>query len=388
MNTLTNKLDLMIDIKPKAKIALYYPFFLGGGAEAVGLWILESLKDRYDVTIFTFCHLDFAKLNAMYETDLSYDSISIKAICPSIFKQILMLFISNSQDIRYFFIHLILKVLKDNKDNYDVLISGYNAADLGKPGIHYIHWVSVLESTKKIYQQISKFSLEAVSNNTSIANSQTVANYADSIYNNKSRVIYPPVVLQVGKNKWETKENAFICSGRLVNEKGPHRAISILQKVRERGFDVKLYITGGGGGLYAWKYQRFLRQMVKENADWVTLCENLPYAQYTAILYKCKYGIHLKPEPFGICIAEMVKAGAIPFVKKEGGQVEIVGAKNEELFFESMEEAIEKIVYILSDMSLEKKLRESLEQQKQLFSKERFTEEFLEVVKEFIEDKK
>ncbi len=376
-----------LKLEHKAKIAVYYPFFLGGGAESVGLWILESLKEKYDVTLFTFCQLNWTKLNLMYNTELSEEWIEIKSICPKSLQSIFMLLVSNNQDVRAFFLHYILKVLKDHKDQYDVLISAYNAADLGKSGIHYVHWIDILESTKKIYQRVSDFSLPAISDNVSIANSQTVANFADPLYKTHSRVIYPPVVLDVSQMNWEDKEDAFICSGRLVNEKGPHRAINVLRKVREQGFNVKLYITGGGGGLYAWKYQRFLRNIVKKDADWVTLCENLSYLEYTEILYKCKYGIHLKSEPFGISIAEMVKAGAIPFVKKQGGQIEIVGADNQELLFESIEEASEKIIAFLSNSILQKRLRESLEQQKKLFSHQRFTQEFSEVVEEFIKER-
>ena len=41
------------------KIAVYYPAFLGGGAETVALWMLEALKEKYELTLFTVSDVDF-----------------------------------------------------------------------------------------------------------------------------------------------------------------------------------------------------------------------------------------------------------------------------------------------------------------------------------------
>ncbi|MGA0201314.1 MAG: glycosyltransferase, partial [Prochlorotrichaceae cyanobacterium] len=117
------------------------------------------------------------------------------------------------------------------------------------------------------------------------------------------------------------------------------------------------------------------QQKIAENSNWVTLYQGLPYQDYVKILSKCKYGIHFKQEPFGISIAEMVKAGCIPFVKSKGGQVEIVGSENEALFFKKPQEAVEKIVAVLSQPAQTAQLRQSLAKQKHLFSTDRFMAE-------------
>ncbi len=186
-------------------------------------------------------------------------------------------------------------------------------------------------------------------NNISLANSEFVAQKFKNIYGVEPQVVYPPVIAELPDISWEEKENAFICSGRLTEPKQPHKVISILSKVRKKGFDIKLYFTGGGGGIYAWKYQRFFKKIIQENSEWVTLYENLPYKDYLQVLSRCRYGFHYKPEPFGISIAEMVKAGAVPFVRNKGGQVEIVGAENKDLLFKNPEEAVEKVVALLSN---------------------------------------
>ena len=376
-----------VETVKKKKIAIYYPFFTGGGAEAVALWMLEALQTKYELTLFTISEIDFPQLNSMYGTNLSRERVSVKTLLPKFWGNTAIFLISNNKDARQLSLHLLLRFFKAHKQDYDLVVSAYNAADLGKKGLQYIHWVKVIEGKKKIYQQISNFSLSQLQANISLANSHTVAAAVKQSYGIESEVVYPPVVLKVSEIPWENKENAFICSGRLVKAKQPHKAITVLKQVRDRGFDVKLYLTGGGGGIYEWKYQRFLKKMVAANSSWVKLYENLAYEDYSQILYQCKYGIHLKSEPFGISIAEMVKAGAIPFVKKRGGQVEIVGKDNTDLLFDKEQDAVEKIVAVLSSPERQQKLLESLAQEQLLFSTDRFMNNITKVVdRYFTED--
>jgi hypothetical protein len=103
------------------------------------------------------------------------------------------------------------------------------------------------------------------------------------------------------------------------------------------------------------------------------------------VLAKCKYGLHFKQEPFGISIAEMLKAGAIPFVKDKGGQIEIVGAENQDLFFKNRPEAVEKIISLLSHSERLQAVRGVLEERKSIFSTSRFMTEIDRAVQDFFE---
>ncbi|NJO39690.1 MAG: glycosyltransferase [Cyanobacteria bacterium RU_5_0] len=366
----------------KQKIAVYYPAFLGGGAEAVGLWMMEALKQKYDLTLFTISAVDFEKLNLMYGTSLSSNVVQVKSFFSQYFSPLANSLVANSKPIRMFFFHLLLRYLKSKSHHYDLLISAYNAVDFGKQGMQYIHWIKVLEGNP-FYERISDFSVERLKDNISITNSYTVAEYVSKAYGSDSTLLYPPVVLDVKEIPWNDKEDAFICSGRLTEAKQPHKVIQILKQVRERGFDIKLYMTGGGGGAYAWKYQNFLKKLARENAAWVRLYENLTYEDYVKVVLKCKYGIHFKQEPFGISIAEMVKAGVIPFVRSQGGQVEIVGVHNQDLFFDNEKDAIEKIVNVLSHSDRQAKLMNSLAEQRHLFSTQRFMTEMNKIVENY-----
>jgi len=366
------------------KIAVYYPAFLGGGAETVALWMLEALKEKYELTLFTVSDVDFERLNAMYGTTLSRQEIQVKSLFPRFLNAIADFLIANNKQLRMLLFHLSIRHVKAKQEDYDLLISAYNAADLGRKTIQYIHWVKVLEGNWWC-EKVSDFSIAQLKKNHSLSNSQTVRKAVQKAYGIDSTVLYPPVVLDIPNEAQIEKENAFICSGRITEAKQPDQVIKILQQVRAQGFDVKLYLTGGGGGAYAMKYERSIKKLAIENADWITLYENLEYADYVKVVARCKYGIHYKKEPFGISIAEMVKAGVIPFVRSQGGQVEIVGAQNQALFFDDEKEAIAKITAVLSSPEKQSTLLEALEAQKQLFSTQRFMAEMTRFVDNYFE---
>ncbi len=378
----------MVEVKQSRvkSIGIYHPYFLGGGAETVALWILEALKEQYDITLFTYADLDWENLNLMYGTSLNKDSVKVRSLFPCWGLKPCNFFISNFKQFRQLAIHQTLAFMKKYSQDYDLVFSTYNGADLAKSGMQYIHWIKVLEGDNRpddYFNKISNFSLDNLKSNYTLVNSQLVADAVKQAYGIGSRLVYPPVVIQSFDIPWESRENAFVCSGRLVQAKQPHRVIKVLKAVREQGLEVKLYITGGGGGTYEKKYRRFLNKMVAENSDWVKVMENLPYENYCKLLYSCKYGIHFKQEPFGISVAEMVKAGMITFSRSQGGQVEIIGSHHQDLLFSNDGEAIEKIVGVLKDQERQKYLLHSLERQKYLFSTEKFMKEIQTVLEEY-----
>ena len=366
----------------RKKIAIFYYAFFGGGAESVALWMLEALKHKYELTLFTTANLDLQTLNLMYGTQLANSSIKIKYFVPALLKPLSDFLMANNSNLRKTLIHLLIRYFKVCHREYDLVVSAYNAMDFGRQGIQYIHWVKVIEGNA-FHHKISNFSEEHLTNNISVANSHTVAEAAKQTYGVDCLVIYPPVTVDIPQVPWKEKENAFICSGRLTQAKQPDKVIQVLSQVRAQGFDLKLYLTGGGGGVYARQYKNFVKRMVEENSDWVTLYENLQYKDYLKVLAKCKYGIHFKAEPFGISVAEMVKAGAITFVRSKGGQIEIVGEQNDDLLFANESEAVSKIVSVLKYSNKQNRLLKSLEKRKKIFSTDRFVSDIGRLVENY-----
>ncbi|MCT7979891.1 glycosyltransferase family 4 protein [Laspinema olomoucense] len=377
------------------RIAIWQPYFMGGGAEAVSLWIMEALAPHYNVTLFTLNFIDFSQLDTLYNTHLTHQNITIHPLLPrSIDTQWINALIANSPQIRFALIHWSIRAFKALTADSDLVFSTYNAVDMGQPGLQYLHWVHVVDPQPKdnkgwnrLIMNLSGFSLEKLKQNQSVANSFYTADRIKAEYGINSRVIYPPVITEMEKRPWEEKEDAFLCSGRIVAAKQTHRVIEILQAVRDRGFDVKLHITGGGGGTYKRSYEQKIQGLADKNSDWIQIYQDLPYKDYLQVLARCRYGIHSKPEPFGISVAEMVKAGMIPFVRDKGGQVEIVGAHHEELLFDNKNAtAVEKIVQVLQQRDRQMALLESLKKQQSLFSTEKFISEIQAVVAEYFQN--
>jgi hypothetical protein len=76
----------------------------------------------------------------------------------------------------------------------------------------------------------------------------------------------------------------------------------------------------------------------------------------------------------------MVKAGAIPFVRDQGGQIEIVGEQNHALLFRNEHEAVDKILAVLSNAEQQQHLQLTLSEQRNLFSTQRFMLELNHIV--------
>lgn len=372
-------------------VAVWQPFFLGGGAEAVALWILEALQEDFAVTLYTIAPVDLNQLNSMYGTHLSGEKIQVRPSFSPSLSQIANLGMSVNEIVKMAMVYLSIRDFKKESARYDAVFSAFNAIDMGRPGLQYLHWINVVEKTIEkapFWQQQlmrwTNFSHDRLKSNLSISNSQYTADQVKKTYGIDSKVVFPPVATEIDALAWQDKDNAFVCSGRLVQAKSPHRVISILKAVRDKGFDIKLYITGGGGNTHEYRYQRTLRKIIQANSDWVYLYEDLPYKEYLAILARCRYGLHWKSEPFGISVAEMLKAGTIPFIKSHGGQVEIIGEENVDLLFSTDQEAAQKIVQVLSNENLQSKLRNTLSERQLLFTTQQFTKQIKEISIEFI----
>lgn len=359
------------------KIVLFYPLFTGGGAEAVALWILEALKEDYDLELMTLVPVDLARLNRMYETQVP-ETLPVRTQYGAIARPVVEWLMANNGTLRKVFLQGFIRYFKGHADREALPISGYNAVDLGRPGVQYVHWARVLEHDNLYW--LSQFSLQNLRTNVSLANSHyTAARFAQT-NGLDAQVVYPPVLVNAPDIPWEEKEEAFICSGRLTEAKQPHNAILVLRRVRDRGFPVRLHLTGGGGGVYGWRYLKKLKGLVADNADWVTLHEGLSYRDYMALMARCRYGIHLKPEPFGISVAEMMKTGAVPFVRDRGGQVEILGDDQRALCFHHASDAADRISAVLGNPDELGRLRDRLAQRRSQFSPEQFMHQMRQAV--------
>ena len=358
----------------KKRIAILFPAFMGGGAESVCAWMLEALKKEYTLTLFTLNLNDFTQLNRLYGTNISERDVQIINVIPQAIAPFGDIFLKLLRPVHFTRKNWVVNKFKKIKGKFELAISAYNEADLGQRSIQYIHWINA--SKKKGLA----FSERALKYNLTLVNSKNTAQYIKRHFGIRPLVVYPPVGSDFPSIPWEEKEGGFVCIGRLNSEKSPHIAINILRKVRARGHDVHLHIIGSE---VSSKYLRYLENLRKDNDSWVFIDKNISYEKFVLLVARHKYGIHWKKEPFGIVVAEMMKAGCIPFVRNAGGQLEIIG-EEPALMFSNEDEAVDNIISVLSRREEQLRIKDSLSQRISLFSVERFKKEIREIVRDFL----
>lgn len=346
----------------KKKIAILFPIFLGGGAESVCAWMLESLKSKYELTLFSLAFPGFSKLNHLYGTSLRENEVKLRVRFPGLAGKGLVWFFLNIHSPQNEFQRWTQDYFKKYLGEFDLAISAYNQMELGRPGIQYVHWPFA------VHERFSPDALWAGKKNITLVNSQFTARKISERFGAESQVLYPPIIGVHPVIPYEDRECGFVCIGRLVKAKEPHHAISILKKVRARGHEVSLHLVGSQG---EYRYIRFLKKLQKENASWVRLHINLSRGDLDRLLSRNKFGIHWKVEPFGMTIGEMVQAGCTPFVKDKGGQTEIVDGETSLMFCDE-NQAADRIAAILEDPLKQKALNAKLRKRIQRFSAENF----------------
>ena len=363
----------------KRKIAILHPHFGWGGGEAVCVWAIHALKDEFDIDlIVTEKDVTIYKINNFYETNFSDHDFNII----NIFFPIRGYLLQNHLTQRYF---------KNNSKKYDFAISTNNEMDFGKKGIQYIHYPILKKGKKnilkKLYKKIvfslSKYQFKSMQNNLTLTNSLWTKRQIKKIYNLESKVLYPSLVGKFPLIKEEEKQEGFVCIGRITPAKEFEKVIEILSEVKKKFPSITLDIIGY---IEDKKYFKKIEDMVNKKSDWIKIRTNLSHKEIKESIIKFKYGIHgMKNEHFGIVILEMIKAGVIPFVANDGGQVEIVDDEN--LIYRDKEDAVKKIEKILGNSLLQKKVFKKVQEQNKKFSKEVFAKQISEIVNKFIIDK-
>ncbi|MBM9612698.1 glycosyltransferase family 4 protein [Desulfobulbus rhabdoformis] len=380
------------------KVAIGHPTMGYGGSEARAMWLLQTLKDKFNVTLVTTRNVNLNDLNQFYGTSVGVDEVSIRII-PVPF------FMKNSSGIAALRGAFYSRFTKRIGREYDLCISSYNLADWGVPALHfiadfvwdrelanqfdpmpekgakYIHKANLL---RKIYLAVcGGVGGPLRSQKTFFDGSETIISnslWSAGIIKDKYGYVcdgnvYPAVQSEFRGVPRGEKTFSFVSIGRVAQEKRIEQQIEILEKVRELGHVLQFHLIGGVGND---PYGRFIRSLC-EGKEWITLHGRKSGADKDALLTESKFAIHTRPhEAFGITVAEMLQAGCIPFIPDSGGQTEIVPLK--ELQFASVDDAVHKIVAVLRDENLQQRILHGLAPQKSKFSTEQFCGQIRQIV--------
>ncbi len=359
-----------------------------GGACGVAAWMLEALKHEYDLTVLSSEQVDLAGVNRFYGTSLVDSDLSV--IRPN---QLIRMGLGldrsegSIQPAAY-----LMRMCRRIRHGYDMVIAaGMEEMDLGGPGLLYVHYPhlarfwgkysdsraglsGLLRRATRPWIILAGYSVERLRQTTMLTNSDWTRDRIYEAYRIRAQTVYPPVTAQHSE-PWASRENSFVCTGRMHTRKRMDWVITMLHELRKRYGSIHLHLVGTRDeGSEAAKYYRALRGLVTANSKWVHLHEDLSRQGLLDLMGRSRYAIHaLREEHFGIAPAEALMAGAIPFVHDSGGQVEIVGREPRLCYRD--EDAADKIGAVLTNAELQASLRSFLAARRELFTVGRFMQE-------------
>jgi glycosyltransferase involved in cell wall biosynthesis len=358
----------------------------------VAVWMIEALKHEVELTVLTLAAIDLAAINRYYGTHLAaadFHSLQV----PPLGRALVTAMPTPATHLARC---VLLRYSKRFCHGYDVVVTANNEADFGRRGIQYIHypwwhfprpdvdlrWYHVWP-VLDLYYAFCALVLDgkpaALADNLTLVNSLWTGRKVEERHHVPTEVLYPPVSGDFSVVPWSERTDGFIALGRVSPEKNLEKIVAILAAVRERHPEIHLTIAGS---IDASRYGRRIRRLVAAHADWVSLEANPTRARVEELLSRHRYGLHgMANEHFGIAIAEITRAGGIPFVPADGGQVEIVA--DERLIYHSEPDAVAKILAVLDDPATQVELRRHLAARQPLWSKDTFVTRIRAIVEAF-----
>ncbi len=367
-----------------------------GGGNGVASWVLQALVPEHRVTVLSWRPVEVEPINRFFGTDLQrsdFDTIVVPRAW-TLVPDLLPMPATLAK------LSLLMRYTRKVSGGFDVIFGAYNETDYGRRGIQYIHYPSYLRPRPSVdlrwYHQpkaalsayysltdrIAGFSIERLKANLTLVNSNWTGEHVRRFLGGNPRTLYPPVADPGPGLPWAERAPHFLAIGRISPEKEYERVMRILALVRANGHDVRLTIVGTWDR-HAARYLNSLRTLARTLGGWIQFRENVSRDELRGLMGSHRYGLHgMREEHFGMAPAELARAGAIVWVPKGGGQMEIVG-NEPALIYDSEEDAAEKIGAVLSDPAAQDRQRQALATRAEMFSIDRFVREVRAIVNDW-----
>jgi glycosyltransferase involved in cell wall biosynthesis len=360
----------------------------------VCVWMLQALCPDYDVTLLSWEPVALDRVNEYFGTSL--DPRDFKTIVAAPRARAILrhqpLPLSSMK------ISVLRRYCKRIAHGFDLVVGAHNEQDFGRPSIQYIHhpvrrvrplpvnlrWYhlpSAVGAYDALCSFISPFDDQSMRSNLTLVNSAWTGRLIRKVHGIDVRVVHPPAPGNFQPVDWARREDGFLCVGRLSPEKRLQDAMDILRRVRVRHPAAHLHIVGADDHP---RYAASIREMARREGAWVTMEGTLSMAALASLLSRHRYFLHaMHDEHFGISVAQAVRAGCIPFVFDEGGQVEIPGDEPA-LRYSSIEDAAGKIAAVMADDDERAAIGERLRRRSEDFSSGRFMDDVRRAVAEML----
>jgi len=367
-----------------------------GGGNGVAAWVLQALVPTHRVTVLSWRPVEIEPINRFFGTHLNrsdFDTI----VVPRSWRMLVDHLPVPATLIK---LSLLMRFTRRVSDGFDVLFGVYNETDYGRRGIQYVHYPTYLRPRPEVdlrwyhppaaglnvyyalADRIADFSLERMKQNLTLVNSDWTGEHVHRFLGIATRTLYPPVVDPASGVSWSDRRNGFLAVGRISPEKEYERVMTILARVRERIPDVTLTIVGTWDR-HARRYFNSLTTLAASLGSWIQFRDNLTRDDVRQVMASHRYGIHgMREEHFGMAPAELARAGAIVWVPRGGGQMEIVG-NEPSLMYDSDDDAVAKITRVLNDGGEQQRLRDHLAGVSEQFSTDNFMRQVRDIVDTF-----
>jgi glycosyltransferase involved in cell wall biosynthesis len=228
---------------------------------------------------------------------------------------------------------------------------------------------------------LAEFLFDRLRSSLTLTHSQWTRNKTADLCGISSEVLYPPAAGDFTDTPWQQREDSFVNIGRLTPIKRQDFVIETLALVRREWPELKLHVCGSAAMP---DYLGRLEKLAAMHGPWVQIHQDLSRQDLIALLSRCRYGIHAcVDEHFGVAPAELARAGCVPFVHASGRQVEIVD-QEPHLCFTTAEDAAAKILAVMRDNGLQRKLQAVVSRRSPRFAPDTFVREFLVHVEAFL----
>jgi len=388
-----------------ARIAVVHPdfdFTKIGGEEVICMHVLEALQDHHDLSLFTFASPELKELNEFASTEVDTDGVTVSRL-GSVSSLTQAASTANRMSggglglQRPLLIAAFNRLLTRRLQSVDYAISTSNELTLPDPSMQYIHFprynlsriteeygVSGPVSTAydRFCATLGGITPGAVRGSTLLTNSNWTADVVESIYGTRPRVVYPPLDTEAfgAGTPWEDRQSGFVSVGRLTPAKNVLRNVEIVRQLYDRGHDVHLHLVGPT----ATDHEHYRREIERKAAEheFVHLDGRLDRDEMIDTITSHRYGLHGKKyEHFGIAVAELVAGGTIPFIRNASGQREVVN-EQEEIMYDTVEDAVEKIERVLESADEQRRIRDDLPDVERQFGRARFKNTVQDLIEE------
>ena len=240
----------------------------------------------------------------------------------------------------------------------------------------------LLSFVARIYFKLLIFTNCKKQDRISIVNSIWTKKRFESIYNEKTFLVYPtfliPKYLKGFQNKYEKRKNDFVILGRVCRDKNTISGIDFFLNLQNIIPKIgKLHVIGPCDQSEKIKINSYYYRYKKK----IVFYGYLSIKKRNKILKNCKFGFHFaKYEHFGRAVLEMHKHGMIVFVHNSGGSSEIIVDEMQK--YSSMQELGNNIRKIINSNDTRYKIIKKYDEKfMKNFTDAKFQEEFKNIFK-------